>query len=199
MSALEQRPALAAGEAGAAGGTGPDEAEAVRAARVAGLAGASALVAGIAHLAVTPHHLIEAPVIGLLFLGLGLLQLGLGAAFGLVRSVRAQLGVLLVHLTVVASYIASRTVELPFIPPHDAAHQFPHLPVAGGVGDGVPTYPGARIEGIGFVDMLCLVAELVLVAAVTALLPERVRARVTALMLALAATALMLRVVLVVS
>lgn len=195
MSALEERPPSPAPDGAVRDGVGT--AAEVRADVLAGVAGASALAAGVIHLVVVPPHLVETPVIGALFLGLGLGQVGLGLAFRSVRSVKALLAVVVVHLTVISLYVASRTVELPFMPPHDAAHEFPHLPVAGGIGDGVPTYPGARIEAIGPLDLLCLLAELVLVAVATALLPDKVRTRVTSLMVGLAVLALVLRAAMV--
>lgn len=187
MTTLDERPDDHTGETR----------EAIREDRLAGLAGASVLLAGAIHLAVAPSHLLEAPVIGVLFLGLGLAQVATAVAFRTARGLRFLLGVIAVHLAVVSLYVASRTVELPFMPPHDAAHALARLPVAGGVGDGVPLYPGARIEDVGPVDLVALLAELTLIAAVCALLPDRVRARVITLMVVLAGLAFALRAAMV--
>jgi hypothetical protein len=93
--------------------------------------------------------------------------------------------VVAVHLAVMGLYVASRTRDLPFVPPHDAAHEVPHLPVELGVGNGLPIYPGTRIEPVGVLDLACLVAELVLVAMIVGLLPSRWRNAVTSAMVGL--------------
>ena len=69
---------------------------------------------------------------------------------------------------VVALYVASRTVDLWFLPPH--GHGVEHLPVAGGVGNGIPVLPGDRIEPVGALDLACLGAELVVIAMLMSLL-----------------------------
>jgi len=97
------------------------------------------------------------------------------------------------HLAVIGLYVASRTVDLPFIPPHDVGHDVEHLPVAGGVGNGVPVYPGSRVEPVGVLDVFCLVAELVLVAMLAGLLPARWRNGVTTAMVAVGLLALVAR------
>lgn len=170
----------------------PDLLDGSRVVTLTRVARVAALAAGGTHLVVAPQHLVEAPVIGALFLALGLGQVALALAFRAVRGVRALLAVVGVHLVVISLYVATRTVELPFMPAHDGV---PHLPVAGGVGDGIPTYPGARIEAVGPLDLIALVAELVLVGTVVALLPDRVRTTVTTLMVSMAGLALLLQTV----
>ena len=170
-----------------------DDPAATREDVLAGIAGAAALAAGVIHLAVTPHHLVEAPVLGALFLLVGLGQVALALSFQLALGVRTLVLVVVAHVGVIAVYVTSRTVELPFMPPHDAGHDVRHLPVAGGVGNGVPIYPGSRIEQLGVLDLGCLAAELVLVLAVLALLPERWRARFSTALALLAGLAVALR------
>ena len=97
------------------------------------------------------------------------------------------------HLAVIGLYVASRTVDLPFVPPHDAGHEFEHLPVDGGIGNGIPIYPGSRIEPVGLLDVVCLAAELALVAAVVSLLPPRLRGPATTVVAVLAVLGLVLR------
>jgi hypothetical protein len=97
------------------------------------------------------------------------------------------------HVALIALYVVSRTAELPFVPPHDPAHAADRLPVPGGVGEGVPVFPGSRIEEVAAVDLVCLVAELGLVVALTALLPSRARARLGTLMAALGVLAVAAR------
>ena len=138
-----------------------------------------AAVAGGIHLAVAPPHLAEGWLIGGFFVALGLAQLGLVVALPRRLSDLVLVGVVTAHVAVITLYAATRTVELPFVPPSDAGHEFEHLPVAGGVGEGVPLYPGSRIESVGVLDAVCLVAELVLVLAVVTMLPPRLRSRVT--------------------
>ena len=154
---------------------------------------AGAAVAGGIHLAVTREHLAEGWLIGGFFLVLGLAQLGLVLALRGQLSEHVLLGVIGAHLTVVALYTATRTVELPFVPPHDVGHAVKHLPVAGGVGNGIPIYPGSRIESVGVLDTVCLAAELVLLAAVVSMVSPRLRGRVTTLMACLAALGLLAR------
>ncbi len=154
---------------------------------------AGAAVAGGIHLAVTREHLAEGWLIGGFFLVLGLAQLGLVVALRRRLSERVLLVVIGAHLTVITLYAATRTVELPFVPPHDAGHAVDHLPVAGGVGNGIPIYPGSRIEPVGVLDAVCLAAELALVAAVVSMVSPRLRGRVTTLMACLAALGLLAR------
>lgn len=155
---------------------------------------AGAALAGGIHLAVVREHLAEGLLIGGFFLALGLAQLGLVVALTRRLSEHALLGVIGAHLAVIALYAATRTVELPFVPPHDPGHSVDHLPVAGGVGSGIPIYPGSRIESVGVLDVFCLFAELAMVAAVVSMVSPRLRGRVTTLMACIAALGLLGRV-----
>ena len=94
------------------------------------------------------------------------------------------------HLAVMGLYVASRTADLPFVPPHDAAHEVNH-PVPGGVGNGLPIYPGSRMEPVGVLDVACLDRELVLVVMVG--LPSRWRTGVTSAMLGVGVLAVVAR------
>ena len=71
-------------------------------------------------------------------------------------------------------YVLSRTVSLPFLPPHDAGH-VERLPVAGAAGNGVPVFPQSSIEPVGILDMTCLLAELALIVMLVAFLPRSAR------------------------
>ncbi len=155
-----------------------------------------AAVAGGIHLAVVVPHLAEGWLIGGFFLVLGVAQLGVVVLLRRRLSKPVLVGVVGAHLAVIALYTATRTVDLPFVPPSDAGHSFKHLPVAGGVGNGIPVYPGSRIEPVGVLDAVCLVAELALIAAVVAMLPVRLRGRVTTVIAALAVLGLVARVLL---
>jgi hypothetical protein len=127
--------------------------------------------AGLIHLWVAPEHFHEAWLVGAFFVLAGLGQLafavllarGLGTS-GLLVGVAANTG--LVYL-----YVLSRTVSLPFLPPHDAGH-VERLPVAGAAGNGVPVFPQSSIEPVGILDMTCLLAELALIVMLVAILPR---------------------------
>ena len=153
---------------------------------------AAALAGGI-HLAVAYPHFREHWTLGTFFLVLGLAQLGLVPLLRRPCPAYVLLGVVAAHVGVLVLYVASRTVDLPFVPPHDVGHEFEHLPVAGGVGNGIPVYPGSRIEEVGVLDLVCLGAELALVAACVSLLPARLRAPVSTACVALALAGVALR------
>ena len=82
--------------------------------------------------------------------------------------VRALTGVAVAHLGLVALYVLSRTRDLPFAPAHAAGGHVDADEVAaaapGGVGNGVPLYPGSRTEPVGVLDLVCIGAEVALVA-----------------------------------
>jgi hypothetical protein len=157
------------------------------------LAGACSTLAGAIHLVVAPEHLEEAWYLGAFFVVVGIGQLALGML--LTRPLPGRLLVVAVFAdaAVVWMYVASRTVDLWFLPPHAHAE---HLPVAGGVGNGIPIQPGDRIEAVGSWDLVCLAAELVLITVLMALMPAQLRSRtgtalvVLALGVAVALTAL---------
>jgi len=128
------------------------------------------------------------------FIALGVAQLLLAAVLRWRLPDTVLVSAIAAHLGVIALYVASRTVDLPSVPPHDPAHQVDHLPVAGGVGNGIPVYPGSRVEPVGALDLVCLGAELVLVVALAVLLPSHMRGRMTTVMAAAGMLAVVWRV-----
>src|SRR3954453_1850846 len=160
----------------------------------ASVAGVCALLAGAIHAMVAPSHFAEAWQAGTFFVVLAVGQLVLAMALRWAPPPVVIVGTVCVHVSVIALYVASRTVDLPFVPAHDAGHHISHLPVAGGIGNGIPIYPGSRTEPVGVLDLVCLVAELVLVGLLTAMAPPRARRGLTNLMLLVGATGLLLRV-----
>jgi hypothetical protein len=147
------------------------------------VAAGCAIVAGVIHAAVAPAHYAESWWAGSFFVVVAVAQVALALALRWTLPVVVLVGALVGHLGVVLLYVASRTVELPFVAPHDAGHAVPHLPVAGGVGNGIPIYPGTRVEPVGALDIACLVAELVLMLMLAGLLPHRARMVVTTVMM----------------
>lgn len=151
------------------------------------------LLAGGIHLAVVPEHWSVSVPITVFFVTVGLGQLLL-AALAARRWWTWFTGLVVAgHMAVIALYVASRTVDLPFVPPHDAGHTVDHLPVAGGIGEGIPVYPGSRIEPVGPLDLVCLAAELLVVGALLGLVDERWRRVLTAFAVGLALTGLAAR------
>lgn len=157
------------------------------------IASSCAALAGGIHLAVVPEHLTESWLMTVFFLVVGLAQLGLAVALRWQLPAALLAAAVVAHLGVIALYVASRTVDLPFVPPHGPGHDIEHLPVAGGIGNGVPIYPGSRIEPVGVLDVACLIAELVLVALLTGMLPPKWRRLMTSSMLALGMFAIIAR------
>ncbi len=153
-----------------------------------------AVVAGTVHALVVPEHLAEAWYVGMFFIVVYTGQFGLALALRSVPAPRFVLGAIAANLGVVALYVASRTVELPFVHGHDHAdHSVEHLPVDGGVGDGTPEFPLPNIEPVGVLDLICLGAELVLIAMLVGLLSGRVRGVVVNVLLGLGLLALTAR------
>ena len=109
-------------------------------------------MAGVIHLVVVPSHWAVSAPMSAFFLGVGVAQLVLAAALGRGLPDAVLVGVISAHLAIMGLYVASRTVDLPFVPPHDAAHEMEHLPVPGAVGNGIPIYPGSRVEPVGVLD-----------------------------------------------
>lgn len=144
----------------------------------AGTAAGCCALAGTIHLMVAVPHLAEAWWLGVAFAGLGLAQLLLAVLVSRPQPVRVLLVAIGGTAGVIALYVASRTTDLWFMPAHGVGHEIDHLPVAGGIGNGIPIYPGDRIEPVGPLDLTCLGAELVLLAILLAFLPARIRARI---------------------
>jgi hypothetical protein len=150
----------------------------------------SALVAALAHVWVIPEHLAEWPLAALFFAVVALAQLLLAV------SLRRSPSPLVVGLGlagtvgIIIFYVTTRTVDLPFLP---LAHDMAHLPTAWGVGNGIPIFPGARIEEVGVPDLVCLGAELVTVLALCSLAGPAVRRVATTGLCALGVAMLVLR------
>ena len=154
-----------------------------------------AAMAGGIHLVRSPDELSASTALGGFLVAVGVAQLGLAVSLRwrtlpvrvLVTAAVAQLGVM-------AFYVASRTADLAFLPVHEHAGQVVHhLPVAGGVGNGTPVFPGSHNQPVGVPDLTALVAELAVVVAIAGLLSGRPRRLVTDLMLALGLLAVTLR------
>jgi hypothetical protein len=153
---------------------------------------AAVLAAGI-HAAVVPEHLQESLLIGGFFVVVAVGQFGLAVALRRRPPVLLVVGAIWAHVGLIALYVASRTVDLAFLPAHHGGSSLEHLPVAGGHGNGIPTYPGSRIEPVGALDLICLAAELVLVGALLGLLPARLRSRTTTALMILGVLAVLAR------
>lgn len=172
--------------AGASAAGRLDEADPHERARL--VAGLGALVAGVLHLLLAPHHLGEAVWLGVGFLVVGVAQCGLAATIGLLQRTVALAAVVVAHLGLLAAYVLTRTVEVAVMPPHDVGHAVDHLPVRGGLGEGVPLLPGSRVEPVAPLDLVVLAGEVVVVLALLTMLPARARGWCTwvAVLLALA-------------
>ncbi|NUR14869.1 hypothetical protein [Terrabacter sp. C0L_2] len=158
------------------------------------LAASAAGVAGVIHALVAPEHFELAWYVGGFFVAVAAGQLALAVALARGAALRtpAVLLAIAANLAIVATYVTSRTTGLPFLPVEEHAGG-EHLPVAGGVGNGIPVLPGADIEPVGALDFTCLLAELVLVGVLVAVLPRMVRGTVTSVMLGLGVVAFVAR------
>ena len=120
----------------------PKEAQSLRSYLTVGQL-AAVLAAGI-HAAVVPEHLQESLLIGSFFVVVAIGQFGLAAALRRRPPLLVVVAAIWAHVGLIALYVASRTVDLPFLPPHHGASSVQHLPVAGGHGNGIPAYPAAK-------------------------------------------------------
>lgn len=159
-----------------------------------GVAAGLSLVAAATHLWVVPEHLEEWPAAGVFFVALAVAQLALAGALLRRPGPRLVEAACLGTVGLVVFYVLTRTVDLPFLPAI-GGHPASHLPVAWGIGNGVPIFPGDGIEDVGAPDLVCLVAELATVALLTAVLPRAARRRATNLMGLVAVALLALRYV----
>src|SRR3954453_6583530 len=156
---------------------------------------AAVLAAGI-HAAVVPEHLQESLLIGGFFVVVAIGQFGLAAVLRRRPPLLVVVGAIWANVGLIALYVASRTVDLPFLPAHPhGAGSVQHLPVAGGHGNGIPIFPGSRIEPVGALDLICLGAELVLIGALLGLVPARLGSRTTTALMALGVVAVLARAV----
>jgi hypothetical protein len=150
-------------------------------------------VAGLVHLVVAPEHFDEWAPAGVFFVVVAAGQLWLGRA--LWRGLQARLVPAATLLTsgLVALYVVSRTVGLPFHGDgaagaaglggsHHGGSQVP-----GGQGNGMPIIPGTgaqAVETVGALDLVCVVAELGALALLVGMLPAVQRRSVGNLLLA---------------
>ena len=165
---------------------------------VVSVAAAAAAVAGLGHLVAMPAHFPVSWAVGLFFLTVGCAQVVLAAVLVIEElSTRAKCAVALAHLALIGLYVASRTRDLPFVPLHTSAGHVNPADVAaaapGGNGNGLPVYPGSRVEPVGALDVLAVAAELVLVVALLAMVPARARGRVLDVAVVLGAGLVLLR------
>ena len=155
-----------------------------------------AAVAGGIHLVLSPDELAASTALGGFLVAAGVAQLGFAVSLRWrTLPARVLVAAAVAHLAVMAFYVASRTADLAFLPVHEHAGQAVHtLPVAGGVGNGTPIFPGSHNQPVGAPDLTALVAELAVVVAIAGLLSGRPRRLVTDLMLVLGLLAVVLRV-----
>jgi hypothetical protein len=156
---------------------------------VRAVAAGSVLVAAIAHVWVIPEHLAEWLPAAVFFVVVSAGQLALAWLLRGSLSGAVVTAGLLGTIGLVVFYVVTRTVDLPFLP---AAHA-EHLPTAWGVGNGIPVFPGDRIEEVGVPDLVCLAAELVTISALCALATPVVRRAVTSGLCTLGAAMLAVR------
>jgi hypothetical protein len=157
-----------------------------------------ASVAATVHAVVAPEHMSESWYVGMFFIVVWAGQAGLALvlASGKPLSQLPLLGAIGANLGIVVLYVASRTVGLTFLPDHDhTAHAVEHLPVAGAIGNGVPVLSESHAEPVGSLDLVCLVAELVLVVVLVGMLRGRAQRRVVNTMLGMGLLALGARAV----
>jgi len=160
-------------------------------AAVRAVAAGSALVAALTHVWVIPEHLTEWLPAAVFFVVVSVGQLVLAWLLRRPPSAAIVTLGLLGTIGLVVFYVMTRTVDLPFLP---AAHA-EHLPTAWGIGNGIPIFPGDRMEEVGVPDLVCLAAELVTIGALCALATPVVRRTVTSGLFAIGVAMLVLRLV----
>jgi hypothetical protein len=148
-------------------------------------AAALTCAAGLVHLVVAPEHFAEWAPAGVFFVVVAAGQLWLAQALWRGLSARLVPAAVLATSGLVALYVASRTVGLPFHAEgpaegiglggsHHGGSQVP-----GGHGNGMPIVPGsgaaAAVETVGALDLVCVVAELGALALLVGMLPTRQR------------------------
>ncbi len=157
-------------------------------------AAALSCVAALVHLVVAPEHFAEWAPAGVFFVVVAAGQLWLGRAAWRGLGARLVPAAVLLTAGLVALYVVSRTIGLPFHA--DTASQGLGLggshhggsQVPGGHGNGMPIMPGsgaeAAVETVGALDLVCVVAELGALALLVGMLPARQRRSVGNLLLA---------------
>jgi hypothetical protein len=151
------------------------------------------LVAAATHLYVVPEHAEEWPAAAVFFVVLAVLQVVLAAVLLRRPGPRVLESAAVATVALVVFYVLTRTVDLPLLPPL-GAHGASHLPVAWGIGNGVPVFPGEGVEEVGTPDLVCLVAELATVVLLVGVLPPAARRRVGNVAVAAALVLVTLRV-----
>ena len=180
--------------------SGTDTAEGASSSTCAGLvdparaAAALSCVAALVHLVVAPEHFGEWAPAGIFFMIVAAGQLWLAQALWRGLGARLVPAAALVTSGLVALYVVSRTIGLPFHPDvarlglglggsHHGGSQVP-----GGQGNGMPIIPGsgadAAVETVGALDLVCVVAELGVLALLVGMLPAGQRRSVGNLLLA---------------
>ncbi|MGO4598090.1 hypothetical protein [Terrabacter sp. 2RAF25] len=157
-------------------------------------AAALSCVAGLVHLVVAPEHFEEWAPAGVFFIVVAAGQLWLAQALWRGLSARLVPAAVLLTSALVALYVVSRTIGLPFHTDgadrgvglggsHHGGSQVP-----GGHGNGMPIIPGsgagAAVETVGALDLVCVVAELGGLALLIGMLPVGQRRSVGNLLLA---------------
>jgi hypothetical protein len=154
-------------------------------------AGALIGVAGLVHVVVTPEHVDEWAPAGVLFAVVATAQLWLGQALWRGTARRVLPAAVLSTAGLIALYVVSRTVGLPFHSGGAAVsgggHHGPLL-VPGGHGNGMPVIPGSEggstVEPVGLLDAVCVTAEFAALALLVGLMAVAQRRSVTNLLLA---------------
>lgn len=80
-----------------------------------------AAMAGVVHLLVVPGHWATSPLMSVFFVAIGTAQLVLVVLLSWRLPNAVIVGVIVGHLAIMGMYLASRTVDLPFVPPRDRA------------------------------------------------------------------------------
>lgn len=153
-------------------------------------AGALCAVAGLVHVVVVPEHAAEWAPAGVFLVVVATFQLWLGQALWRGTAARVLPAAVVATAGLVALYVASRTVGLPFRAEGSSAVGGHHgaLTVPGGHGNGMPIIPGAEPDvapaAVGLLDVVCVAAEFGALALLVGLLPVAQRRSVTNLLLA---------------
>ncbi|QWC85863.1 hypothetical protein KLP28_03715 [Nocardioidaceae bacterium] len=124
-------------------------------------------LAGFLHIAAFPDHFFATPALGATLLVVGVGQLLATLVLLDAPGPRTVAFLAWTHMMFIAAYVATRTMDIPLMPLHVGAGHVDAADVAaaapGSRGNGIPVYPGSRIEPVGTWDLLCVLAEAALV------------------------------------